>query len=55
MGRRSRLSVYSGGTVWDFHPLPFYPNAGHHSRKTLTEGINITGNKRLSKKLTIDD
>ena len=39
MGCRSRLSVYSGGTVWDFHPLPFYPNAGHHSRKTYTTGI----------------
>jgi hypothetical protein len=25
VGRRSRLSDYSGGTVWDLHPLPFYP------------------------------
>ena len=28
-GRRSRLSDYSGGTVWESHPLPFYPLMGH--------------------------
>jgi len=27
-GRRSRLSDYSGGTVWESHPLPFYPIQG---------------------------
>jgi hypothetical protein len=28
LGRRSRLSGYSGGTAWELHPLPFYPNVG---------------------------
>jgi len=25
-----RLSDYSGGTVWDSHPLPFYPRQSRH-------------------------
>ncbi len=39
-GRRSRLSEYSGGTVWDSHPLPFYPRSGAPQSECKDQAIS---------------